>query len=110
MDIPFDQSETVCFIIFISEGRMSKGISFNSFVLWVRIDRAAKKRNIKNDFSLWGMSHKEKKKGKLSISQISRVMESAVGALTPSRNLDRCSERQSNKNRHEPMLKRHRVS
>lgn len=52
MDVPFDQSETVCFIIPISEGRMSKGISFNSFELRICIDRAAKFFFIKNDFSL----------------------------------------------------------
>lgn len=51
-----------------------------------------------------------KKKGKLPISQIRLVMESAVGVLTPSCNLNRCSERQSNKNRHEPVFKRHWAS
>lgn len=62
MDVPFDQSETVCFIIPISEGRMSKGISFNSFELRICIDRAAKFFFIKNDFSLWRMSDEDKKK------------------------------------------------
>lgn len=50
MDVPFDQSETVCFIIPISEGRMSKGISFNSFELRICIDRAAKKKILKMTF------------------------------------------------------------
>lgn len=43
MDVPFDQSETVCFIISISAGKVSKGISFNSLELRVCIDHAAKK-------------------------------------------------------------------
>lgn len=45
MDVPFDQSQTVCFIISISEGRTSEGIFFSDgFELLVCIDRNKKKK------------------------------------------------------------------